>query len=881
MSGLTSTQAADSRARHGSNELTGRRRGSFWRQFLSGFGDPIIKVLLAALALNIVFFFHRFDWYEPVGIALTIVLSTFVSALSEYGGESAFEQLQEESARITCRVRRDGQLTVLPIGEIVVGDVVLLQAGERIPADGVLGEGELRVDQSALNGESREVTKTPADTFRDDLAAPGDLFRGSVVCAGNGVFTVTRVGGATLYGGVAGELHESSPDSPLKTRLAGLARSISRLGYAAAALVALADLFHSFVLDNAFSGAAILRDLTSPGTAIANLLHALTLTVTMIVVAVPEGLPMMITVVLSSNMRRMLRDRVLVRRPVGIETAGSLNILFTDKTGTLTGGRLAVARFVSGTGEETDAAVLRRRPLWKTLALSCLVNNESSPLGKRAVGGNATDRALLEWVLPVSGEAPAVLSRIPFDSTRKYAAVRLADGRVFVKGAPEKLLAACTRFYGTDGERYPLTSPSALTAAWRRLTGKAMRVLALAEAEGALPSDGRFTNLTLIGLVGIRDDVRRGVRTAVEQVRGAGVQTVMITGDNRDTAVAIARECGVLRPDDPDETAAVATGEELARLTDDGLRRRLPQLRVVARALPSDKSRLVRAAQELGLVAGMTGDGVNDAPALKKADVGFAMGSGTEVAKEAGDVVILDDNFASIARAILYGRTIFCSIRKFIVFQLTMNLCAAGVSVIGPFIGIDTPVTVIQMLWINLIMDTLAGLAFAGEPPLAEYMVEPPKRRDEPVLNGTMLRQILFTGGYTLALCIVFLKWEPVKALFRYDADPLFRMTAFFALFIFSGICNSFNARTDRANPLANLRRNPAFAGIMAAVTAIQLLLLYFGGSLFRTAPLTPTELWRVLLLSASVIPADCVRKLIGRIRRKNRELAVEKRSGI
>lgn len=857
--GLTTAQAARSRAEHGGNELTGHRRTGFWRQFLSGFGDPIIKVLLVALALNVLFFFHRFDWFESAGIALAIFLSTFVSALSEYGSESAFEELQRESARITCRVRRDGRLTVLPLGDIVVGDAVLLQAGERVPADGVLAEGALSVDQSALNGESRETKKRPADAFTGDPAAPGDLFRGSVVTAGDGVLVVAQVGAATLYGGMAGELHERAPESPLKTRLAGLARTISRMGYAAAALVAAADLFHSFVMDNAFRSTAILHALTDWPTAFGNLLHALTLAITMIVVAVPEGLPMMITVVLSANIRKMLRDRVLVRRPVGIETAGSLNILFTDKTGTLTGGRLTVSRFVTGQGEVLDAAAVRRQGLWQTVVRGCLLNSESTPVGGRAVGGNATDRALTEWVLPASSPA-AVTARLPFDSAVKFSAVQTADGRVLIKGAPEKLLPACTHYCGHGGERLPLGSLAPVTAAWHTLTGEAMRVLALAECDAPLPRDGRFHDLTLVGLVGIRDGLRPGAREAVETVRGAGVQVVMITGDNRDTAAAIAREAGIWRADD-DPSAAV-TGEELARLSDDELRRRLPGLRVVARALPADKSRLVRAAQELGLVAGMTGDGVNDAPALKKADVGFAMGSGTEVAKEAGDIVILDDNFASIGRAILYGRTIFKSIRKFIVFQLTMNLSAAGISVIGPFIGIEAPVTVIQMLWINLIMDTLAGLAFAGEPPLPEYMAEPPKSRTEPVLDRRMIRQILWCGGYTLLLCILFLKWEPVEALFRFDTDPIFRMTAFFALFIFSGIANAFNARTARANPLANLRQNPAFSLIMAAVAAVQLALLYFGGSLFRTAPLTAGELFRVLLLAASVIPADCVRKL-------------------
>lgn len=852
--GLTSAEVIAARQKHGNNELTGRRQNSFFKQFVSGFGDPIIKVLLAALAINLLFFFHRFDWYESVGIAVAIFLSTFVSALSEYGSESAFAQLQEESARITCRVMRDGQATTVPIGELVVGDAVLLQTGERVPADGFLSEGTLAVDQAALNGESREVTKCAADRFCGDLTAVGDLFRGSVVCGGNGVLTVTRVGSHTLYGQVAGELHEAAPESPLKTRLSGLARVISRLGYIAAVLVAVADLCHTFFLKGGF--------VWSLSAVTESVLHALTLAVSIVVVAVPEGLPMMITVVLSANIRRMLKDHVLVRRPVGIETAGSLNILFTDKTGTLTEGRLSVTRFLCGDGEEYAKDTLRRLALWDRVALSCVANTESAVSGRRAVGGNATDRALTEWVLPVK-TLPSVSAHIPFDSARKYAAVRVDDPAVtFIKGAPEKLLSACVSYYAADGQSYPLTAHTALAHRLQSLTAAGMRVLALCETAAPLAENSAFSNLTLIGFAVIADGVRATVPTAVRQVRTAGVQTVMITGDNRDTAVAIARECGILTVYDPAESQSVITGDELAVLDDAALARRLPQLRVVARALPADKSRLIRAARNQGFVVGMTGDGVNDAPALKQADVGFAMGGGTEVAKEAGDVVILDNNFASIVRAVLYGRTIFKSIRKFIVFQLTMNLCAAGISVIGPFIGIETPVTVIQMLWINLIMDTLAGLAFAGEAPLAEYMEEAPKPRTEPVLNGDMVRQILFGGGYTLLLCILFLKWEPVKSLFRYDIDPLFRMSAFFALFIFSGICNSFNARTARANPFANLRQNPLFVGIMTAVAVVQLFLLYFGGSLFRTAPLTAIELLRVLAISATVIPADAIRKL-------------------
>ncbi|MCI9415223.1 MAG: calcium-translocating P-type ATPase, PMCA-type [Clostridiales bacterium] len=878
--GLTPSQVEQSRRQYGENTLTQKKRNGFWKQFLSSFGDPIIKILLAALAVNVLFLFHHFDWYESAGIAVAIFLATFVSTLSEYGSESAFARLQEDAAKITCRVRRSGGVRELPIGEIVVGDIILLQAGEMIPADGLLISGHLSVDQSALNGESKEADKRPGGGEGEggtDFLTPSRLFRGAVVCSGEGAMLVKQVGDGTFYGRLARDVQEETRESPLKVRLGGLAKTLSRIGYAAALCVAVADLFHSLVLDNGMQWAAILTEVSQPSLLFGHVLHALTLAITVVVVAVPEGLPMMITVVLSSNMRRMLKDNVLVRKLVGIETSGSLNILFTDKTGTLTRGRLEVQRFIDGEGGEyaTAADLKRKKPLWELAELSCVYNSGSIASGKKALGGNATDRALLEYVLPKRGIRASyrVMDAVPFDSARKYAAVHIRlEGKpspslpgelTLIKGAPERILSRCTRYYAPDGTVKPLRSGAQLRSRLDELTRHAVRMLALAVSDTPVGTDGPPSDLILIGLAGIRDEVRPDARKAVSEVRGAGVQVVMITGDNRETAAAIAKEAGLI---DGREKGAVITSAELAELSDEQLQKRLPALRVVARALPEDKSRLVRAAQSMGLVAGMTGDGINDAPALKLADVGFAMGSGTEVAKEAGDIVILDDNISSISRAILYGRTIFKSIRKFIVFQLTMNLCAVGVSVIGPFIGIDTPVTVIQMLWINIIMDTLAGLAFAGEPPLEEYMREPPKRRDEPVLNRYMLHQIVLMGLFTVALCVAFLKLPAVKLLFRYANDYIYFMTAFFALFIFTGIFNSFNARTHRLNLLAHIRGNPLFIFIMAMVAVVQLLLIYYGGSLFRTAGLTFGELKTVLMIAFWVIPADLLRKLVLRL---------------
>jgi calcium-translocating P-type ATPase len=576
---------------------------------------------------------------------------------------------------------------------------------------------------------------------------------------------------------------------------------------------------------------------------------------------------MMITVVLSSNMGRMLRDNVLVRKLFGIETAGSLNVLFTDKTGTLTRGKLSACAFVDAEGKTYDLdALKKRKPLWKLAYVSMAYNNASEMTGgglaRRAIGGNATDRALLEAIDGQGSDLRTLRAEggIPFDSAHKYATMKVRGeiNATLIKGAPEVILGCCTRYSTPNGGEAPFggRQRAAVEKTSKALAGQAVRLIALAVSDkdikpGQLPGD-----MTLVALVGLRDEVRPEAIRGVREAQSAGVQVVMITGDSKDTAVAIAVETGILG--DPNQLAI--TSQELRGMSDRDLLEALPCLRVVARALPTDKSRLVKAAQALGLVAGMTGDGINDAPALKLADVGFAMGSGTEVAKEAGDIVIMDDNIASIGNAILYGRTIFKSIRKFIIFQLTINLCAVSLAVLGPFIGIETPITVLQMLWINMVMDTLAGLAFSGEPPLRDYMAEPPKRRDAPILNRYMVGQILFTGIYSMLLCLVFLATEGFGVI-RSAADGRYLLTAFFGLFMFMAIFNAFNARTHRLNLLNHLAKNKLFIAVMGLIAVIQMLMLYIGGELFRTAPLSPQEMALIMMLAVSVLPIDCLRK--------------------
>ena len=562
---------------------------------------------------------------------------------------------------------------------------------------------------------------------------------------------------------------------------------------------------------------------------------------------------MMITLVLSSNMKRLLKNNVLVRKLMGIETAGSLNILFSDKTGTITKGKLEVIEFIDGDFNSYYNIESISNELQKLVLLSITQNNDSCYADGKIVGGNITDRALLKFSSNLKVSAN-VVDTIPFNSSLKYSQAKVKYNNqdyFLLKGAPEVILPKCNGYYDKSGTRRYLRSKIKVNEFISNKTYLGNRVLMLAIGKSV-------SDLTMVGIVLIKDEVRKEAIEGINLVKKAHIQTVMVTGDNKDTAICIAKEAGLYENGD-----LCITSDDLSRLHDEEVKKIIPRLKIVARAIPQDKSRLVRLSQEMDLVVGMTGDGVNDAPALKKADVGFAMGSGCEVAKEASDIVILDDNFLSIAKAILFGRTIFKSIRKFIIFQLTVNICAVSLSIIGPFIGIDTPVTVIQMLWINMVMDTLAALAFAYEPPLPEYMEEEPKKRDEPILNRYMRDEIIFTGAYSAILCVLFLKLPIFSELFREAENQKYLLTAFFGLFIFMGIFNSFNARTHRLNLFAHLFKNKVFIVIISFIAIVQVLLIYFGGDVFRTAGLSLKEFQIMFLFSLTVIPVDWVRKII------------------
>ena len=849
--GLTKEEVIKNREQYGSNALENIDKISFLKKLLESLGDPIIRILIIALGIKMVFLIKDFDWYETVGIVIAIFIASFISTISEYGSEQAFQKLQMEASKIKCKVKRNKIVEEISIKDVVVNDIVVLETGDKIPADGYLIEGEITVDESSLTGETKEVRKLSSTTRLEK----NRLYRGSVVYSKSGLMLVTEVGNNTLYGKLAKEVSEKSPDSPLKIRLRHLAKIISNIGYVGAFLVSVSYLFSAIVLKNNFDINLIKETVTNIPLMIGYILYALTLSVTIIVVAVPEGLPMMITLVLSSNMKRMLKNNVLVRKLVGIETAGSLNILFTDKTGTLTKGKLEVSCFVDAELNEYNSILdLKKYNNLSNIVLKSIYYNTSSTFSNGYItGGNSTDKSILKFIQKNPELNYEIVKTEPFSSKNKYSKSVIKKDNHYeylIKGAYEKILPKCNKYYTKGGNKLSINK-NKIENYLKSITNKGIRVIVLATA-----NNDKFDDLTLVGIICIKDEIRNEAVDAIKMINEAHIQTVMITGDNKETALNIAKEVGLYKDND-----VILTSDELNNLSDIEIKNILPKLKVVARALPQDKSRLVKIASSLGLVVGMTGDGVNDAPALKKADIGFAMGSGTEVAKEASDIVILDDNIKSIAAAILYGRTIFKSIRKFIIFQLTVNICAVTLSIIGPFIGVDTPVTVIQMLWVNMVMDTLAGIAFSYEPPLLEYMKEFPKKKNEPILNKYMIHEILFTGAYSSILCIFFLKSNFIHQLFRNGVNDEYFMTAFFGLFIFISIFNAFNARTVRINLLANIIKNKVFLFTILFITIVQLVLIYFGGELFRTAGLTISELEIMILIAATVIPVDWLRK--------------------
>lgn len=889
--GLTDKQVEESRKEHGSNEIPDSEPTTFWEAFKETFEDPMIRILLAIAVIMIVLYFLGYsEIYEPLGTIIAVLIVAFVSAKTSVASDTKYRELKDSTEKDKCKVHRNGVVSVIEVDDVVVGDKVLLQSGDKIPADGVLIDGSLKIDNSALNGEAEECPKwaTTDPDFEPNYDSgevfvdKHSLFRGAVVFDGEGILDVRKVGLKTMVGKMAEEMQEEEPDSPLKVKLAKLADQISTFGYISAGVIAVLYLiyfgfrgdFNLFFAKCQEVGFGVLGMGAILKPVIHKIVEAVSLAIIIVVCAVPEGLPLMISLVLMQNTSKMLDHNVLVRKAVGIETAGSLNILFSDKTGTITKGALEVVDFFLGDGKSVPIIQLKNLDKVKNLVDFAIGKNTQSMFdgNHKVIGGNATDQSLMKFIGEdvyrklANDEVNVVTVHQGFNSANKFSQARIDTlGKTFYKGAPERLLAKAKKYLDENGNVQELDKAK-VDKKIDELATKAMRVLAFGYSESKLEENVINDDVVIIGLVGIRDDVRPEAKEAIREVQEAGIQVVMITGDRLETAVAIAKDAGLIKSNDD----VALSSAELNKMSDDEVKRIVPRIRVIARALPTDKSRMVRVCQEMNLVVGMTGDGVNDSPALKRADVGFAMGSGTEAAKEAGEIVIIDDNFKSIKDAIWYGRTIYHNILKFCKFQLVINVAAVVVSAIGPFFGVDEPLKVTHLLFVNLVMDGLGAIMLGNEPALEKYMKEKPRRRDENIVSVAMMTQIILMGLWMTIISFIFLKVGFFKDICGGTDAQL--KTAYFVLFIVAALFNGFNVRDEKFAIFKGLNENKGFLIVFGIIIAVQLTIVNIGvlggffaeiGKVFSCVPFAPAGYIAVFLFAFTMIPVDMMRKFM------------------
>ena len=877
--GLNDQQVRQSREKYGNNVIPDSEPTTFWAEFKETFSDPMIKILLFIAGLMVVMFFLGYaEIYEPIGTVVAVLIVAFVTAKTGVASDTKYRELKNSTKKDVCKVYRNSMVTVIEVDDVVVGDKVLLQSGDKIPADGILVEGDLRVDNSALNGEAEECKKFATDISTemadnitgDTFVDKHSLFRGAVVFDGTGILDVRKVGLKTMMGKMAEEMQEDEVDSPLKVKLGKLAHQISTFGYIGAFVIAVFYMAY-FVLN-----AGGIEQYLSIGWAeiLKNVIDAVSLAIVIIVCAVPEGLPLMISLVLMQNTSKMLDHNVLVRKAEGIETAGSLNILFSDKTGTITKGMLEIVEFFMPNGDTIPIDNLGLHSKVKALLDISIGKNTASMFdaNHKVIGGNATDQALMKFIgeetynVLTNESEYSVTNSQGFNSSNKFSQVEIKElGKTFYKGAPEKFLSIATKALDEDGNEVELNFDE-INEKINTLASRAMRVLAFGYSNSSMTENVINDDVVLIGFVAIRDDVRPEAKMAIKEVMDAGIQVVMITGDRLETAVSIAEDAGLIQ----NQSDKALTSTELNSLSDDEIKSMIKDIRVIARALPTDKSRMVRICQEMNLVVGMTGDGVNDSPALKRADVGFAMGSGTEAAKEAGKIVVLDDNFRSIKDAILYGRTIYHNILKFCKFQLVINVAAVVVSAIAPFFGVDEPLKVTHLLFVNLVMDGLGAIMLGNEPAKEKYMEEAPRRRDESIVSKKMMAQILTMGAWLVVISFAFLKLPFFDQFFNTEEQKL---TAYFVLFILSALFNGFNVRDERFAIFSGLNENTGFLKVFFVIIAVQACIVNAGlvnldifkwiGEMFSCVPFGITGWVVVIILGFTMIPVDIVRKLI------------------
>ncbi len=871
--GLTGQQVEESRRKYGENVLTPPARESLWKKFLEKFEDPIIRILLIAWLLSMVIScvhcwgpekagFSAF--LEPIGIFFAIVLASGIGFIFEVKAARAFEVLNTVNDDVMVTVKRDGRVQEISRKEVVVGDIVILNTGDEVPADGVLLQSQsLQINESTLTGEPMIAKTTVEADFDEEATYPSNkVLRSTTVVDGNGIMRVELVGDATEYGKVnQGAQIENGIDTPLQVQLKRLAGVISKLGYAAAGITFLLLSCKTF-----FSGGDI-----STMSIVSSMLHNFMIAVTLIVVSVPEGLPMSVTLSLALSMNRMLKANNLVRKMHACETMGAATVICTDKTGTLTQNKMQVheSNFFAlenqVLGNDTVSALVK-----EGIAVNATANLNREDGDVKTIG-NPTEAALLLW-LDKQGveynplrEQAKVLSRLTFSTERKYMATvvksaALGKNVLYVKGAPEIVLSNCVRvempgntFAGVDEQR------PAVEAKLLEYQSMAMRTLGFAyqilddDANVEPYANGRLsgTDLIFLGFVAISDPVRADVPEAVKCCLDAGVDVKIVTGDTSGTACEIGRQIGIC--DSATPAAAIITGPEFEALSDDEAAKRVMGLKVMCRARPMDKQRLVRLLQEQDAVVAVTGDGTNDAPALKAAQVGLSMGDGTSVAKEASDITIIDNSFSSITRAVMWGRSLYRNIQRFLLFQLTINVAACLIVMIGSIIGTESPLTITQMLWVNLIMDTFAAGALASLSPSWTVMNDRPRKsgaNGDFIITKSMTRSIFIVGAMFVAVQVALLLWMSSNG----GMTP-YRQSEFFTFFVMLQFWNMFNAKAYLSGTSAfkGLWENKSFLLVCLIIVFGQFLIVTFGGEMFNVVPLT-AESWGVIIASTSLV---------------------------
>ena len=878
--GLSDAQVADSRQQYGDNVLTPPKKTSLWKLYLDKYRDPIIQILLVAALVSLVLAFVEHDFVETLGIFIAIFIATTVGFYFECDAARKFRVLTAINEDQPVKVRRDGKVMEVPRRDVVVGDIILVETGDEVPADAVLVEAvNLQIDESSLTGEpltSKSVTDAQSQQSADTASQLSSLnlqhsadaiiqhsslntqhsseaypknviLRSTMVMNGRGTAIVTRVGDSTEIGKVATEATEATQTkTPLNLQLDKLAKLISKVGTGVSIAAFVIFLGHDILTNSLWHTTDYLSMLQV-------VLNYFMMAVTLIVMAVPEGLPMAVTLALALNMRRMLKFNNLVRKLHASETMGAVTVICTDKTGTLTQNRMTVhdIQLIEGDhlvkAEEASAATKARFSEAVAANTTAELDENNAPIG------NPTEGALLMWLQQQGKDyqqqraSQPVDSQIPFSTEKKYMATTVVlddKKRTYIKGAPEIIASLCDL-----AEPQQIHLREVLLGYQRQ----AMRTLAFAWRDGDFSEEGGYT---FQGIAAISDPVREDVPSAVSTCRGAGIKIKVVTGDTSATAVEIARQIGIWPKEETTKAKELRwhiTGSDFAALSDEEAYDRVEDIRVMSRARPTDKQRLVQLLQKHGEVVAVTGDGTNDAPALNHAHVGLSLGSGTSVAKQASDITLLDDSFHSIANAVMWGRSLYKNIQRFLFFQLVVNVSALLLVLGGSIIGTEMPLTVTQILWVNLIMDTFAAMALASLPPSREVMKDKPRKPSDFIISKSMGRGILGCGIVFFAIMFVFLIWCE-----RHGAGSIIdvhELTMFFTTFVMLQFWNLFNAQCLGSTHSAfhNLRHDGGLLLVLLLIFIGQWLIVTFGGRMFRTQPLSAEE-WLIITVATSLV---------------------------